>query len=184
MKNILFLLIISLLLISCWYESDYMGAIITPNDDLEDTNHITLTISKRENTDTLNNIIIARYLLKNTEKLQTPLKMSDVKLVKNAADVFNNDYITVLDYKESYKYFYIEAKISGEEIYIKDWDNKEHYLYLKEKKDNTNSWVMDLYSLNWIYTIAQENNITNQKGFNSITNELITAEFFEVINRY
>ena len=43
---------------------------------------------------------------------------------------------------------------------------------------------MDLYSLNWIYTIAQENNITNQKGFNSITNELITAEFFEVINRY
>lgn len=185
MEKILFLLFISLLFISCWYESDYMGALI--NTDNSNEQNIELTIIKRDNKKSFNNILILTYLFERNTNLQSPKIISgEYQIIKNGTNIFDKNYITYEELAEdtAFKYFHIKAKISDEEIYIKDWDNKEHYLYLKEKKDNTNSWVMDLYSLNWIYTIAQENNITNQKGFNSITNELITAEFFEVINRY
>ncbi|HJH55054.1 MAG TPA: hypothetical protein K8V77_03100 [Brachyspira hyodysenteriae] len=151
MKKIMLLLIISLLLISCWYENDYMGAVI--NTDNSDEQNIELTIIKRDNKKSFNNILILTYLFERNTNLQSPKIISgEYQIIKNGTNIFDKNYITYgeLDEDTAFKYFNIQAKINEKEIYIKDWENKEYYLKnigSPFQETENNYWTHMLYKL-------------------------------------
>lgn len=182
MKKILFLLFISLVLISCWYESDYMGALI--NTDNSNEQNIELTIIKRDNKKSFNNILILTYLFERNTNLQSPKIISgEYQIIKNGTNIFDKNYITYEELAEdtAFKYFHIKAKISDEEIYIKDWENKEHYLKnigspFQETKNN--------YWTHMLYKLAMNNKIaTNYDSKIEYIKEFANFESEETFNK-
>ena len=182
MEKILFLLFISLLFISCWYESDYMGALI--NTDNSNEQNIELTIIKRDNKKSFNNILILTYLFERNTNLQSPKIISgEYQIIKNGTNIFDKNYITYEELAEdtAFKYFHIKAKISDEEIYIKDWENKEHYLKnigspFQETKNN--------YWTHMLYKLAMNNKIaTNYDSKIEYIKEFANFESEETFNK-
>lgn len=152
MKNILFLLIISLLLIGCWYESDYMGAVIYP----QEKNKIRLTLIKRD-ANNIDNSIVLNYFFYNTNILQSPEIIAEEIIYINGTNIYDKNYCIQkpLTKNETKKYFNIQARINDKEIYIKDWDNNEYYL---KYTTNTNSWLYTLYMYNVAYGLLVNTN--------------------------
>ena len=138
MKKILFLLFISLVLISCWYESDYMGAIILPDGT---NSSMYVMFVKRNNTNDISDTIIANYKFELTEKRQKPILLEYIHYIDNWTNLNKKNSLKTI--KPEDKYLNIEVSITSNDIYIKDWDNEEHYL---KSTTNTNSWIVVLYT--------------------------------------
>lgn len=113
MKNIILLFIISLLFISCWYESDYMGAIILPDG----TNaSMYVMFVKRSNTNDISDTIIANYKFELTEEKQKPILLESVQYIDNWTNLNKKDSLKTI--KPEDKYLNIEASITSNDIYI------------------------------------------------------------------
>ena len=169
MKKILFLLFISLVLISCWYENEDMafGTVVTEND------LFVLLVRDKINRDKIT--VIGYGLEEGAVK-----NIKSVYKIENPTNVFSKNYITPIITNtitdKTNKYFNITIEEGKENrLILKDWNNKKHNLnYIGiffTQYTNWSSVLYYLYLINYEYTTKNISQIEIMKEI--LRNEII-----------
>lgn len=169
MKNILFLLTLSLLLISCWYENEDMafGTVVTEND--------LFVLLIRDKIDRSKITVISYGFEEGVVK-----NIKSVYEIENPTNVFSKNYITPIITntitEKTNKYFNIKIEEAAQsKVVLKDWDNKKHNLnYIGiffTQYTNWSSVLYYLYLINYEYTTKNISQIEIMKEI--IRNETI-----------
>ena len=192
MKKIILLMILSIFSISCFYEDDTMGAII--DNTRKDPNTIDLVLLIRPNSKSFNNITAIKYSFKKaTNSYQSPLGLfTKGQFMKNATNIFSSGHMESISIDE--KYENIQVKYDGKDLYVKDWNNKEHHLkyqgfpaYKSTDEDlgrndvlgsgldefNNNSWTHVVFFLNSFLEKANLNDKETQDFFKAFFDKFV-----------
>ncbi|WIH89346.1 hypothetical protein NEI02_06460 [Brachyspira pilosicoli] len=187
MRKLIFLLLISILSISCIYEDDTTGVII--NWQKEGIPNAEITLIQRKDNKSFRDIKAITYIVpKNTNSIQSPTSIKECFIIKDAANVFDENYKQQI--KIDKKYMNVVFKYEGKELYFKDWNNKEYKLKYQgfpvfkgtdkdfQRADFLNLGLEGLKGNSWVGVLYFINEFTKSGEYLQHKNEPETADFF------
>ncbi|AFR69502.1 hypothetical protein B2904_orf145 [Brachyspira pilosicoli B2904] len=187
MRKLIFLLLISIFSISCIYEDDTTGVII--NWQKEGIPNAEITLIQRKDNKSFRDIKAITYIVpKNTNSIQSPTSIKECFIIKDAANVFDENYKQQI--KIDKKYMNVVFKYEGKELYFKDWNNKEYKLKYQgfpvfkgtdkdfQRADFLNLGLEGLKGNSWVGVLYFINEFTKSGEYLQHKNEPETADFF------